>query len=929
MATTNSTQKKRGRPSKSAQQKKIEQERELKKKQERHVVKSALLLIFGILVIALAFIKGESVWTIVHDALFGVFGKMTYFLGFVLLGMALMYAYKKRATDLERWSALLLFVVIGISIYVFGTNFLSNMSFVASIKQLYAMGVDHKGAGALFGSIGWLLVKIIGAAGSRVIFILAIIALLFMLTGKTMVDLFASMRKQHEEDTKDFEPLQITIPKVEIRRERKPQDIDISLKDMEKKDIDIAMTEREERRTAAKEKAAQKQAFGEPMDMNVKFVSRKARQVTRTQEQKKNIDVELGPWGKEGQREKIEEQPFQVELGPAATVADEVFGIRETAEQQDKDIFAHFGRENDTATEKPVSKDRQVYRFGQEEALPETVRTKKEEPDEPLYKVATDDIMIKRTDSKAMPEGVKSSLTVPETKPSGKPFKPAPLNILSLSNDENTLFQQAELKSNGEFLVETLKSFGVKTKIVGISQGPTVTRYDLQPEVGVRLSKITNLADDIAMNLAASAGVRIVAPIPNKAAVGIEVPNKTRNTVALRNVLESKEFKRSESVLSVGLGKDISGENIVADIAEMPHLLIAGTTGSGKSICLHTMLISMIYKSTPDELRLILIDPKMVEFGRYNGIPYLLIPVVTDPHKAAGALGWAVGEMLKRYKTFSNYGVRDLDAFNKLVEAGFAGTAWEESEDKPTEKLPRIVIVIDELSDLMMAAPNEVEDYICRLAQMARAAGLHLIIATQRPSVDVITGVIKANISSRIALSVSSQIDSRTIIDQGGAEKLLGRGDMLFFPGSFPKPVRVQGCYISDKEIDKVLDYIKKNNSTEYDQQISEEINRQAAKDDKGSGDSSQSSDSGGDSMLDAAIETVIESGAASTSLLQRKLKLGYSRAARIMDTMEEMGIITPQDGSKPRKVLWTMTQWQEYQLMRDDETAGSGDDYE
>ena len=882
--------------------------------------------------IALAFIKGESVWNIVHNVLFGVFGKMSYFLGFVLLGMALMYAYKKRATDLERISAVLLFVVIGISIYVFGTNYLANTSLGESIKQLYAMGVDHRGAGALFGTFGWIIVKIIGAAGSRVIFILAIIALLFMLTGKTMVDLFATMRKHHEEDTEDFEPIQITIPRVEIKREKKPQDIDISLKDLEKKNIDIAMTEREERKRAAKEKAAQKPSSNDVMDMDVQFVSRKQRQVTRTQEQQKNIDVDLGPWGKEKPGAKEDEHLFEVELGPAASVADDVFGMKETAEQQDKDIFAHFGNEPSQEQETPVRQEREVYRFGQEEALPETVKTVHEEPDEPLYKVATEDIMIKRTDPKAMPEGVKSSLVVPEagkTAAKARPFKPAPLNILSLSNDENTLFQQAELKSNGEFLVETLKSFGVKTKIVGISQGPTVTRYDLQPEVGVRLSKITNLADDIAMNLAASAGVRIVAPIPNKAAVGIEVPNKTRNTVALRNVLESKEFKNSKSVLSVGLGKDISGENMVADISEMPHLLIAGTTGSGKSICLHTMLISMIYKATPDELRLILIDPKMVEFGRYNGIPYLLIPVVTDPHKAAGALGWAVGEMLKRYKTFSNYGVRDLDAFNKLVEAGFKGTAWEESEDKPTEKLPRIVIVIDELSDLMMAAPNEVEDYICRLAQMARAAGLHLIIATQRPSVDVITGVIKANISSRIALSVSSQIDSRTIIDQGGAEKLLGRGDMLFFPGNFPKPVRVQGCYISDKEIDKVLDYIKKNNSTEYDQQISEEINRQAAKDDKNSGGSSQSSDSDGDAMLDAAIETVIESGAASTSLLQRKLKLGYSRAARIMDAMEEMGIITPQDGSKPRKVLWTMNQWQEYQLMRDDETAGTEDNYE
>jgi S-DNA-T family DNA segregation ATPase FtsK/SpoIIIE len=486
-----------------------------------------------------------------------------------------------------------------------------------------------------------------------------------------------------------------------------------------------------------------------------------------------------------------------------------------------------------------------------------------------------------------------------------------PVSLLKAPVNRKSGDVSGELKANAERLVDTLKSFGVQTRVVDISRGPTVTRYELQPSAGVKISKITGLADDIALNLAA-AGVRIEAPIPNKAAVGIEVPNKVTDIVAIREIIDSKAFRDAKSKLSVALGRDISGKEIVFDIAKMPHMLIAGATGSGKSVCINTLIISLLYKASPEEVRLLMIDPKVVELGVYNGIPHLLVPVVTDPRKAAGALGWAVTEMLNRYKLFAEHQVRDLNGYNEL-----ARTVEE------INPLPQIVIIIDELADLMMAAPNEVEDSICRLAQMARAAGMHLVIATQRPSVDVITGVIKANIPSRIAFSVSSQVDSRTIIDSAGAEKLLGRGDMLFSPVGALKPTRLQCCFVSDKEVEDVVKFVKGDSISEYDDKIMDEIEKQAVKE-KTSGKSS--ADGGGfddeDELLPQAIECVIEASQASTSYLQRKLKVGYARAARLMDDMEEKGIIGPFEGSKPRQVLMTREQWIEMKMNRLDGEA-------
>lgn len=507
------------------------------------------------------------------------------------------------------------------------------------------------------------------------------------------------------------------------------------------------------------------------------------------------------------------------------------------------------------------------------------------------------------------------------------------VNLLDLADDrEDTERAMQEIERNGTKLESTLKSFGVNAGIINICRGPSVTRFEVQPAPGVKISKITNLADDIALNLAAS-GVRIEAPIPGKAAVGIEVPNKVRTMVTMRELLDSSEFKSSRAKMSVALGKDISGNIVVTNLAKMPHLLVAGTTGSGKSVCVNSILISLLYKAAPEEVKLLLIDPKMVEFSKYKGIPHLLIPVVTDPKKAAGALNWAVNEMEERYKNFSLFGVRDITGFNRMVDKynkkRVEKTPEELKENPllnadgipyPEEKYPSIVIAIDEFADLMMTAPNEVEDSICRLAQKARAAGMHLIVATQRPTVNVITGVIKANIPSRIALRVSSQLDSRTIIDMGGAEKLIGNGDMLFAPIGIPKPVRVQGCYASDSEIERVTNHIKKDNVSQYNENIEEQIVRiteqelNKSKKEKNSDDENVMEPYNGDDMLEEAIKLVVENGQASTSFLQRRLRLGYARAGRIIDEMEQMGIVGPHVGSKSREVLMSYQEWLERQ---------------
>ena len=450
-------------------------------------------------------------------------------------------------------------------------------------------------------------------------------------------------------------------------------------------------------------------------------------------------------------------------------------------------------------------------------------------------------------------------------------------------------------------LQKTLYSFGVSAKVENVSVGPAITRYELKPAEGVRVSKIANLADDIALNLAAET-IRIEAPIPGKQAVGIEVPNKEKEAVHLREVLESEEFQNNKSKLTVALGKDVAGNIQLADIAKMPHVLIAGSTGSGKSVCINTIISSIIYNAKPSEVKLVMVDPKVVELSVYNGIPHLLIPVVTDPKKAAGALAWAVQEMDDRYNKFAQKGVRDLKGYNKAIE-----------KEEGVGKLPQIVIIVDELADLMMVAAKDVEESICRLAQKARAAGMHLVIATQRPSVDVITGLIKANVPSRIAFAVSSQVDSRTILDSVGAEKLLGKGDMLYFPAGAPKPARVQGAFVSDEEVEKIVDFIKQNGTATYSEDILETIENSNKTDKEIAMEKDEDDDT--DPFLMDAIETVVETGQASTSFIQRKFKVGYARAGRIIDQMEERGVISGYQGSKPREVLMTLEKLNELKM--------------
>ncbi len=450
-------------------------------------------------------------------------------------------------------------------------------------------------------------------------------------------------------------------------------------------------------------------------------------------------------------------------------------------------------------------------------------------------------------------------------------------------------------------LQKTLYSFGVSAKVENVSVGPTITRYELKPAEGVRVSKIANLADDIALSLAAET-IRIEAPIPGKQAVGIEIPNKEKEVVHLRDIIDSNEFKNAKSKLSFALGKNAAGEAIVTDIAKMPHVLIAGSTGSGKSVCINTLITSIIYKSKPSEVKLVMVDPKVVELSVYNGIPHLLIPVVTDPKKAAGALAWAVQEMVNRYHLFAEKNVRDIAGYNEALE-----------KEGAEGKLPQIVIIIDELADLMMVAKNDVEDAICRLAQMARAAGMHLVIATQRPSVDVITGIIKANIASRISFAVTSQVDSRTILDSAGAEKLLGKGDMLFFPTGVLKPIRIQGAFVSDSEVEKIVSFLKENGGPTYSEDVLEKIERANSTDKE----LDEQDEDETDPFLMEAIDTVVDLGQASASFIQRRFKVGYARAGRIIDQMEARGIISGYEGSKPRQVLVSKEQWQELKMAK------------
>ena len=540
-----------------------------------------------------------------------------------------------------------------------------------------------------------------------------------------------------------------------------------------------------------------------------------------------------------------------------------------------------------------------------EEAVKENKKRKKRPSNPDNLPNEIDEVSSKAVTDDVVAESEKTAYVFP------------PIDCLRLSEKEASTDNMTEMQIGAKKLLATLESFKIKAEVTNICRGPSVTRYELVPDAGVRINKITNLSDDIALRLAATS-VRIEAPIPGKSAIGIEVPNAAKSMVTMREIIDTPQFRDTKSKLTVALGKDITGNIICADLAKMPHLLVAGTTGSGKSVCLNSMIVSILYNASPDEVKLVMIDPKMVEFTIYNGIAHLEVPVVSNPRKAAGALGWAVGEMEKRYQLFAENSVRDIKGFNALCES------------RPDlHKMSQIVIFIDELADLMMVSPKEVEDSICRLAQKARAAGIHLVIATQRPSVDVITGIIKANIPSRIALSVSQQVDSRTILDASGAEKLLGNGDMLFAPVGSSKATRIQGCFISDSEVESVVNHIKSQVQSSYNDEVIKEIEMKAAAAEDAKKKSVIDEDEEYDPVLNDAIEVVLNAGGASTTMLQKKLKLGYARASRVMDQLEEKGIVGPAEGAKPRAILISKQQWYEMQALSDgvDDSAPNIDD--
>ena len=774
-------------------------------------IRAILLFAFAILILFLIIIKGnDSVWNVLHNFIFGVFGFGTYTLPLFLGVIAVFSAMDKFASSVtvKTVETSLMVVFLDAAIDIFSKS-LQGMSFGEHISASYSKGAA--GGGFLGALIGAPLTALFETAGAGVIVCLTIFVLFMLLTGTTLIGLFSTISKPVKTVKQQASE---SYNRARVQREnmhKKPQFVDISVDDIP-----------EERETPESSSKKGKRLIDAYNDENHELADNA-----------------------------VSDEPVELPTS-ISDLVDEAFA------EENPDA---------TANEKPAPvTEEEINSF-----VEEVIENAEAAPEEEEYNFP-------------------------------------PISLLKENTKKGTASGEKELKATAENLVNVLRSFGVETRIVDVTRGPTVTRYELQPSAGVKISKITSLADDIALNLAA-AGVRIEAPIPNKAAIGIEVPNKATAMVGARDIIETVDFMTAKSKLTAALGKDISGSAILTDIAKMPHGLIAGSTGSGKSVCINSIIISLLYKATPDDVKLLMIDPKVVELGVYNGIPHLLVPVVTDPRKAAGALGWAVQEMEKRYRLFAECNVRNLEGYNHLAEM---------SEDLP--KMPHIVIIIDELADLMATSSKEVEDYIARITAKARAAGMHLIVATQRPSVDVVTGVIKNNIPTRIAFSVSSQTDSRTIIDMGGAERLLGKGDMLYCPFGANKPTRIQGCFVSEEEVERVVDFVKNGHSSDYDEEISEEIERMAA---QGSKDkSSRSDDSSADDrdpMIYQAIECVIDAGRASASHLQSRLKLGYARASRIINEMEEMGIIGPYEGAKPRQVLITKSEFLEMQARSSD----------
>ncbi len=864
-------------------------------------VKAIILCAVGALLLALVIIPGGAFWKTMRCFLFSVFGVCSILVPLVFIYLGIMTAKEKQMAHKGAKIALsaVILVMVCTLVYLFGkTDFNDGYTYFAALGAAYQKSFALESLCGLLGAVlGYPMRALLTTAPAVITSFIILIAAIMVLFGVTLVDI-ANVAKKGYTRTRERQR-QIHEHRTERREERR--------------------REREEREEF--ERLGNRSQEDYP-DYTVSEPRSRRRSNDR-------IDIPLDKPGKK----------------PRTKDATEI-----AEEQQDQDIINIIRNANSGVVPDEELSASDVARRISDKKRSHKMSAGAKQPDpgtaedEALDEYNTEDTFDLKGETRRVGAEVKQNQKAEQTQyvyPSTKLLEPP------VDSESESAYM--EMQNNATKLVETLNSFGVKANIVDICRGPSVTRYELQPAPGVKISKITNLSDDIALNLAAN-GVRIEAPIPGKAAVGIEVPNKVTSMVTLRELVETDEFRNHKSKLNCVLGRDISGEIITTDLAKMPHLLIAGTTGSGKSVCVNALLMSILFKATPDEVKLLLVDPKMVEFSKYKGIPHLLVPVVSDAKKAAGALNWAVSEMLQRYRVFSEYDCKGIDSFNELVDKNLAYIEEQkqkpdydpEAEEQPcleieglkvpTEHMCRIVIAIDELADLMMAAPSEVEESICRLAQMARAAGMHLILATQRPTVNVITGLIKANIPSRIALKVSSQIDSRTILDTGGAEKLIGRGDLLYAPVGAPKPIRVQCCFTRDDEIDRVTAFLKKSHTAEYNKEIEDKIRKIAAEELNGNKGKDSGVTPGNapevDSMMEDAIKFVIESGQASTSMLQRRLKVGYARAGRMIDDMEQMGIVGPHQGSKPREVLITYNDWLERNNMLgspEDDAAGEG----
>lgn len=902
-----------------AEKARIQAELEAEDRRHRRITS---IIMFGISAILffIFIIRGDKFWLIMHAFMWGIFGICG-----ILIPILLTYIAYQRAKEnlpyrygLRFFIAILLVVLFSTAVYLFTHSGIENGIWNA-MGQAYSEGMSYHGGGLLSSILGVPLMALLGTTGSRIVVTVLLFITIMVASGATIIG-FIDFFKKPVEKVSEKVSTKVSEKKDELTRQR---------------------TERQEYQR------------NHPDEKHSFYIYGRKSEASR----KKHIDIPL------------DSQPSKPTMLPDDFIRNEQYSPKSSSNLN--------GNDYDTPPSSAQKKKRRKAKTEPEPIIYEPSYNS-EEPEvmEENYDSGSVEELngiLSETDNKTIADALKQIEQKKSRKKADEQVIPFEIqdDTDSLQDNENiylkppiTLLEPTpymnegdiatELNQNGSMLVETLASFGVKVSIVNICRGPAVTRYELQPAAGVKISKITNLADDIAMNLAA-VGVRIEAPIPGKSAVGVEVANKVVSIVKMRELIESVEFNNSKSKLTVALGRDIEGNITLADLAKMPHLLIAGSTGSGKSVCINSMIISLIYKSTPEEVKLLMIDPKVVELGVYNGIPHLLVPVVTDPRKAAGALNWAVNHMLERYKLFAENNVRDIKGYNALVERTNAKIDEEEAqaeENKTDEfempqtpeerqmmdaaiseaensnephkkeklkKLEQIVIIIDELADLMMAAPNDVENSICRLAQMARAAGMHLVIATQRPSVDVITGIIKANIPSRIAFAVKSQIDSRTILDSGGADKLLGRGDMLYAPIGSSKPKRVQGCFVNDEEVERIIDFVKNNRVCEYDENVAQEIERNSISENN-STKTAASEESEQDPMMEEAIKCVVEAGQASTSLLQRRLRLGYARAGRLIDEMEMLGIVGPHEGSKPRQVLMTQQQYMERQMQKPDE---------